>query len=193
MRKVYVLLLALGVLVAAPWAITQAVFTDSPAIDANTFSTGTIELSTAPTTALVTYSNMAPGDKDTEKVVITNDGTLELRYAISSVATNVDTKGLKDQLSLVVKTMDVTTPTAVLACDDFDGTTLYSSDLDSTIGKIVGDSAAGSQTGDRVLAASGAETLCFRVELPLASGNAYQNAATTATFTFAGEQTANNA
>jgi hypothetical protein len=172
-------------------AISQAVFSDSQAVDANTFSTGTIDVSTSPTSALVTYSDLAPGDKTTQPLVVSNAGTLELRYAISGSATNADAKALKDQLSLIVKTIDVTTPAS--PCDNFDGTQLYSGDVDSTAGKLVGDSTAGSQTGDRTLAASGSETLCFRVELPSASGNAYQNASTTATFTFDAEQTANNA
>lgn len=191
MRKIYALLLVVGVLAAAPMAISQAVFTDSQAVDANTFSTGTIDLSTSPTSALVTYSAMAPGDKTTQSLVVSNAGTLGLRYAISGSATDADAKALKDQLSLIVKTIDVTTPAS--PCDNFDGTQLYSGDVDSTAGKLVGDSTAGSQTGDRTLAASGSETLCFRVELPSASGNAYQDASTTATFTFDAEQTANNA
>lgn len=191
MRKLYVLLLAVGVLAAAPWAITQAIFTDTEAVDANTFSTGTVDISTSPTTALVTYSDMAPGDMTTQSLAVSNDGSLELRYAVTATATNVDSKGLKDQLSLIIKTIDVTTPAS--PCDDFDGTQLYASDLDSTDGKIVGDSTAGSQAGDRILSASASETLCFRVELPSASGNTYQNASTTATFGFNAEQTANNA
>lgn len=191
MRKIYALLLAVGVLAAAPWALTQAVFTDSQAVDANSFSTGTIDLTTSPTSALVTYSNMAPGDKTTQSLVVSNAGTLGLRYAISGSATNADAKALKDQLAMTVKTIDVTTPES--PCDTFDGTQLYAGDVDSSAGKLVGDSTAGSQTGDRTLAASGSETLCFRVELPSASGNAYQNASTTATFTFDAEQTANNA
>jgi hypothetical protein len=42
------------------------------------------------------------------------------------------------------------------------------------------------------LAASGSENLCFRVVLPLATGNAFQDAATSAIFTFDAEQTENN-
>jgi len=60
---------------------------------------------------------------------------------------------------------------------------LYSGDLDSTAGKLIGDSASGAGTGDRNLAASGSETLCFHVGLPLATGNTAQGASTTATFT----------
>lgn len=171
---------------------TLAVFTDSQAVDANTFTTGTVDVATAPTTALVTFSNMAPGDTVTDDIVVSNGGTLSLRYAVTSVATNTDSKALKDQLVATVKTIDVTTPGT--PCDNFDGTQLYTGDLDGGItGKIVGDSAQGGQAGDRTLAASVSETLCFRVNLPLATGNTFQNATTTATFTFSAEQTANNA
>lgn len=189
-RTVLVGMLAVGVLGAVPWSISKAVFTDAPTLGANAFTTGTVDISTNPSTALVTYSTMAPGDTTTQSLVVTNGGTLQLRYAISSSATNADVKGLKDQLTLTVKTVDVTTPGT--PCDNFDGTQLYTGDLDSSAGKLVGDSAQGSNSGDRTLNASATETLCFRVSLPSSSGNGFQNATTTATFTFDSEQTANN-
>ncbi len=190
MRKLYIALLVVGVLAGAPWAVTHAIWTDSADVGANTFSTGSVDIATTPTTALVTFSDMAPSDSVTNDLVVSNDGTLELRYAISSAATNADAKGLKDQLTLTIKTIDVTTPGT--PCDDFDGTQLYSGDLDSTAGKLVGDSAQGADTGDRTLAASGSETLCFRVSLPSGTDNTFQSAATTATFTFDAEQTSSN-
>ena len=51
-----------------------AIFTDSAAVDGNSFTTGTVDISTAPTTALVTFSNMAPGDQVTNPLVVTNAG-----------------------------------------------------------------------------------------------------------------------
>jgi predicted ribosomally synthesized peptide with SipW-like signal peptide len=187
------LALSVGLLGATAAAVTMgtlAVFTDSQPIGANTFTTGTVDISTAPTTALVTYANMAPGDTVTNSIVVTNSGSLNLRYAVSSTATNTDAKALKDQLVLTVKTIDVTTPGT--PCDNFDGTTLYTGDLDSTAGKIIGDTAQGGQAGDRTLNTGTNETLCFKADLPLASGDTFQNATTTATFTFAAEQTKNN-
>jgi hypothetical protein len=169
---------------------TLAVFTDQDTVGSNTFSTITISLTTSPTSAVVSYSNMRPGDSVTNSMVVTNAGNDQLRYAISSSATNTDGKDLKDQLVLTIKTVDVTTPGT--PCDNFDGTQLYTGDLDSTAGKLVGDNTQGSQAGDRTLNASANETLCFRASLPLTTGNTYQNATTTATFTFDSEQTANN-
>ncbi|MCC6387130.1 MAG: hypothetical protein IT302_07080 [Dehalococcoidia bacterium] len=175
-----------------------AVFTDTATSTGNTFTTGTLDIrlgdgTATPSdsvTASVAFNAMAPGDSITRPVVVANAGTNALRYAISSAATNTDSKALKDSLALVVRTVDVTTPAT--PCDNFDGIQLYSGDLDSTAGKILGDSTTGAQTGDRTLAAAATETLCFQVSLALSAGNSLQGAATTATFTFDAEQTANN-
>lgn len=191
MRKVCSILLAGGLIAALPWALTQAVFSDSASIGSNSFTTGTVDISTSPASAVVTYSAMAPGDSTTQSVTVTNGGTLSQRYAIAASATNSDSKGLKDALTLTIKTVDVTTPSS--PCDNFDGTQLYSGDIDSTAGKLVGDSTQGAHTGDRTLAAGVSEALCLRVLLPTTTGNSSQNASTTATFTFDAEQTANNA
>jgi len=48
------------------------------------------------------------------------------------------------------------------------------------------------QAGDRTLAASASEILCFNVSLPSGTGNAYQGLTSTATFAFQAEQTTNN-
>lgn len=170
-------------------AVSLALFTSTATVPANTFSTGSVIISTNPTTALVTFSAMAPGDQVTAPITVSNDGTLVLRYAISSVATNADAKALKDQLVLTVKSGVTTCTNAAYAAT---GTSLYTGDLDSSAGLIVGDATSGADSGDRTLAAAGNEVLCFNVSLPSATGNAVQGASTTATFTFAAEQTKNN-
>ena len=190
-----------GLVVLAGVAIntgTLAVFTDTAPSSANTFTTGTLDLKLSDNdetdldsvSKSVTFTGMAPGDTVTDRIVPKNSGSLALRYAIAGSATNGDAKLLKDQLVLTIKTIDVTTPGT--PCDNFDGTQLYTGDTDSTAGKLVGDNAQGAQAGDRPLAAAASETLCFRVNLPLTTGNAFQNATTTVTFTFDAEQTVNN-
>jgi hypothetical protein len=191
LKKIAATVVIVGVLTGLGAFGALSIFTSTASVPANAFTTGTVVINTAPTTALVTFSNMAPGDTTTQSLVVSNGGSLGLRYAISSSATNTDTKGLKDQLVLTIKTIDVTLPAT--PCDDFDGTQLYTGDLDDgASGYLVGDPTPGPQGGERVLAASANETLCFRVELPLSTGNTYQNATTTATFTFDAEQTVNN-
>jgi hypothetical protein len=168
---------------------TLSLFTDSQSVNGNSFSTGTVDISTSPSTALVSFSNMAPGDSVTNDVVVTNGGSLELRYSVSAEATDDDELGLKNQLVLTIRTGDVEAPAE---CTALDGSVLYTGDLDSTNGLLLGDASTGQDTGDRTLAASASESLCFTVSLPGATGNEFQGAATTATFTFAAEQTKNN-
>ncbi len=189
-KGILITLLGIGVLSSLGAFASLSVFTDTASVGSNDFTTGTVDISTAPASALVTFSSMAPGDTTTQSLVVSNAGTLDLRYALSSSATNADSKGLKDQLVLTIKTIDVTTPGT--PCNDFDGTQLYTGDVDSTAGALVGSNVQGAQAGDRTLSASANETLCFRVNLPLATGNAFQNATTTATFTFDAEQTQSN-
>jgi hypothetical protein len=188
-RLVALAALGLAVVSFGAGATSLALFTSTATVDANTFSTGTVVLTTSPTTALITLAAMAPGDQVTAPITVSNTGSLALRYALSSVATNADTKSLKDQLVLTVKSGVTTCTNAAYAAD---GTSLYSGDLDSTAGLLVGNATTGADAGDRALAASTNEVLCFNVSLPLATGNAFQSATTTATFTFNAEQTKNN-
>src|SRR3972149_8479991 len=62
----FVTFIALGVL---------ALFTDTASVPGNTFSTGTVDISTSPTSALVTFSNMAPGDAVVNPVTVSNGGS----------------------------------------------------------------------------------------------------------------------
>jgi hypothetical protein len=167
-----------------------AAFSSQKAAGPMTFTAGTVALSLNPNSAVVSYSTMRPGDRVTNSILVTDSGAAPLRYAISSSATNPDGKGLRDQLTLTIRTVDATTPG--VPCDNFDGTQVYSGDLDSSAGKLVGDNAQGAQPGDRYLAASSNETLCLRASLPQSTGNSYAGATTTATFVFDAEQTANN-
>ena len=198
LKKLTVVAVLIALVGVAANSGTLAVFTDAAPSNNNTFTTGTLDLKLSDNnetdldsvSTSVTFTAMAPGDTVTDRIVPKNTGSLALRYAISSSATNADSKGLKDQLVLTIKTIDVTTPG--IPCDNFDGTQLYTGDTDSTAGKLVGDNTQGAQAGDRTLAAAASETLCFRVNLPLSTGNTFQNATTTVTFTFDAEQTSNN-
>ena len=190
-RKLAATIAILALLATLSAFIAQTVLTGSTStsVRSSTFSPGTVDISNTPASTLITFGNMAPGDSTTESLVVSNIGTLELRYAMITSATDPDGEVLRDQLQLTIRTIDVTTP--AIPCDDIDGTLLYGPAGALSAGAI-GSNAPGAQAGDRVLAAGASETLCFRVDLPLATGNAYQNATTTATFTFDAEQTANS-
>ncbi len=191
LKNILVMVAAIGSLSVLGGLAGFAVFTDTASVGSNTFNTGSVLISTSPASALVTFTDMAPGDsiQPNAGIVVTNDDTLlELRYAITSTTTE---DVLAAALDLTIKTIDVTVPAT--PCDDFDGTTIYTTgDLGSAAGiDVVGDPTQGNDSGDRVLAATASETLCFLVELPL-SATGPEGVTTTATFAFQAEQTQSN-
>ena len=178
-----VLTLGLGAVVMS----SLALFTDSETVAANQFSTGTVDIAASPASAVVSMPIMAPGDQVTAPLTVTNNGSLDLRYAVTST-TDEDT--LAAALVLTVKT-------GVTDCSDagfgLDGSLHYSDILGSTAtSAIIGSVVQGNQAGDRALAPLASEVLCLNVTLPTSATNAVEGLTTTASFTFDAEQTANN-
>ena len=168
--------------------LTLALFTDQETVTAD-FTTGTIILDPVKIDALVlTVSGLMPGDSITDDVVVENDGSAQLRYAVSATSTD-GTPALRSVLNLTVKTVDATA--AGGPCNDFDGTQLFNNFLGAS-SAIFGTPAPGGGNGERTLNAGANETLCFRVSLDGSVGNTYQGTTTTTTFTFDAEQTAFN-
>ena len=163
-------------------ALSLAVFTDTKASSGNIFTTGTVVLGVAPTSAVLTSPNMLPGDVVNGTIVVSNTGTAALRYAMTSAWVDGPAPSLSTQMVLAIE------PKTGASCV-FDASALYNAT--ASLAKI-GDPTQGGQAGDRTLAAGVSETLCFQMTLPLGTGNTYQNKTTTGTFTFAAEQTANN-
>jgi hypothetical protein len=184
MRKVWIAVLAVGLAAGAPWALTHAIFSDSAAVGSNAFTSGSIDISSSPTSALLTLSTMAPGDKVTAPITISNAGSLQLRYAMTTSISGSSV--LSDGMTLSIKSGVTTCSNSGFGTD---GSQVYSGSL--TAGAI-GDATQGSQAGDRTMNAAAAEVLCFQALLPTTAGNTLQSLSATATFTFAAEQTANN-
>jgi len=172
------LLAASAALTFGAGASTLAIFTDSADASA-AFSAGTVDLAAAPATVF-TATGIYPGDSGSQTVTVSNGGTGTLRYAMSASATNADGLGLAAQLELTI---------TAGACPG-GGAPLYGAAALGSAG--FGDAAQGAQAGDRALAGVASEDLCFAWSLPSSTGDAFQGAATTATFTFAAEQTASN-
>ncbi len=128
---------------------------------------------------------MLPGDYDDRDPDGLEHRRLRAALRDDDRATNADSKNLRDQMTLVIKTKDTNTA----GCANFNGTQLYSGTLAAG---AIGDPTTGAQAGDRSLAGPGSEVLCFRATLPSTTTSLFQGAATTATFTFSAEQTANN-
>ncbi len=165
-----------------------ALFNTSEYVTNNVFTFSTVILDANPSTAAFSVPSIDPGEEAVAEFTVANAGTAELRYAVTS-ETSEDV--LASELVLTVKS-------GVTTCDQANwaatGTVQYQGILGdtTTVGglPLVGDATTGADAGDRVLAASASEPLCFHVVLPAAS--TVQNASTTATFNFVAEQTANN-
>jgi len=157
-------LLVIAVTAVMVGGASLAIFTDSASNTGNTFATGTVDIALSPASALVTHGNMAPGDSVSGDLTVTNSGSLELRYAMTT--TGDDASTLDEQLECTIK--------------DSSDTVLYTGPL------------SGAQLGDRVLDSGDSEVLTFIVELPLDTDNDYQGQSCTVSFDFAAEQTANN-
>ncbi|MEX2081235.1 MAG: TasA family protein [Dehalococcoidia bacterium] len=166
-------------------AVTTAVFADTAAVAGNAFTTGSVDIATQPANSVVNFANMMPGDGVTAPLSVENNGSAELRYAWTTSASNADSLNLRDQLVLEIRFQDVGG-----GCAAFNGAVVSAAEPLANGG--FGSAATGSQPGDRTLASGASEDLCVRVSLPLSTGNAFQGASTTATFTFDAEQTANN-
>ncbi len=186
-RGLIVLLLSLSIASLGAGAFSLALFTDQETVGANAFDTGTIDLTVSPASALVTLSDMFPGDTVTGSLLVSNGGTGQLRYSMTT-STSGDA-ALAAALTLDVKTLGT-------SCATFDGTDVVTSAPLSGPGNGFGSATGGPDSGDRTLtvapAAGSSETLCFRASLPIAADNTVQGLSTTATFTFDAEQTKNN-
>ncbi|MFN8147498.1 MAG: TasA family protein [Candidatus Nanopelagicales bacterium] len=167
---------------------SSALFTSQDTTAGNTFTAGTVVLGTGAGASVFTVPAMAPGDVAYGKVPVANDGSLELRYAMTSSSSNTDGKGLASSLTATV------VPTAAGAtCDAAaitGGTAIYSGSLASA---AFGDTTAGAQAGDRTLAGGASEALCVKIAFPANAANGVQGATTSTTLTFDGEQTHGNA
>jgi spore coat-associated protein N len=171
---------------------TSALFTDTAAVTAGAFTTGTVSLtSTYPTTTLA-LANMAPGDTVWAPITVANDGSLPLRYSMASVTTG--DVPLAAALQLSFKTV-----AAAANCNSGGwgaGVALVGGGVGPVVfgsaggTPIIGSVAVGNQTTDQTLANGTNHILCAQVFLPTSWST--QSVTSSATFTFTGEQTTNN-
>ena len=191
MRKILTSLMIIAVLAASITAGAMAVFTDQQTNPDNVFTTGTVILGIDPATAMFTVSNMAAGNVEYDGLEVTNNGSLELRYAMTTTAD--DTSTLDEQLDLTIDVVTGTGNDTIWYTDDdvVGEANIYGPDgvLSSA---FFGDPAQGGQAGDRTLTSSDSERLRFKATLPLDTDNSYQGTTCTVAFVFDAEQTASN-
>jgi predicted ribosomally synthesized peptide with SipW-like signal peptide len=147
---------------------TSALFTAAASNTNNSFTAGTVKigLDKADTVAkYFTVSNIAPGDSGSSPVIVSNTGSLELRYDIKSLLTgDLAAAQGSDNNPLTVK--------------------IYS---DAGMTQEI------NPANKRVLApTTGTDTLYVKWQLPLAAGNGYQGKNATYSIEVNAEQTKNN-
>lgn len=145
-----------------------AIFTSAAENTGNTFASGTLIINLdkeGESNKYFNVTNMAPGDSDIKPVIVTNKGTLELRYDLAlAVGGDLGTVAEPGSKPLVIE-----------AFADLAGTTALTN------------------VNDRVLAANGGnETIYVKVTLPKEAGNEYQGKLGSASIKVNAEQTKNN-
>ena len=177
------LLLCGGALTGMIWAGTFATFTDS-GTSQSTFTAGTVDLvvggdaDDAYAFTSIEMANMKPGDVKYAPLTIANTGTLGFGYSMATSATNGDSKALRDQLVVGIKKV-----ANEAACDS--AGVGYTASLETMTAEGALSAAAMSS---RSLTAGASDVACFKVQLPSGSGDSFQGATTTATFTFSATQ-----
>ncbi len=172
---------------------TGALFTDADTTGAANFTTGTITI-TAEHSASQTLNagNMAPGDTVYGVVPVQNTGTLQLRYSVSAMGTNaVPATDLAGQLELTVYA-GVTPANCNAAGIGSASGSWAMAGVPTAWTPLVGSSATGQDTDDRVLPAGTGEDLCVSVALPLSTDNSFQGADASIDLQVDAEQTVNN-
>ncbi len=184
------LLTAAGALVAAGLLhdgviLSAARMTDRGTTTAAAVTTGSVSLALSNGASSSSWTgavSLKPGGTAYKRITVTNDGTSQLRYAVTATSTSALSAKLVMNVALIASGSSCSSSTYGA------GTVVSGTDLTfgaSTALNVIGDPATGAQTGDRVLAVSAADNLCLRLELPTGTGLGYSGRGSTATTTFA--------
>jgi spore coat-associated protein N len=171
------------VLAAAGLTVASgADFTAQSANPSNTFSTGTLSMSnSADNAAVLTASNLRPGDSSTGTVDIANTGSLSGAFTLAKTGlTDTDSGNpLSGKLNVVVDDCGAfSAGGSAPSCTDGDEVTKYSGTLAEMGTAGHGVSALGT------FASNDKHRYRFRVTLDGSPGNAYQGDSSTAAFTW---------
>ena len=173
MKQLVILAMAIGLISSLGAFAGQAAFTDQDTITVNDFDSGNVDLVNGTTSALVTFTNMKPGDTTgAQSLLVTSNGSLSLDYTMSTnMTTDTGTPLLGDALELTIWE-DILQNGCVAPSTGDDSAELYGA-ADLNNGALA----------SRTLAASANETLCFEVVFP-SGDTAPQSATADAEFIF---------
>ena len=173
MKRILILTMVIGLISGIGAMSGLAVFSDQETTTGNTFGSGNVDLVLGTTSALVTFTNMKPGDTTgPQSLVVTNNGSIDVTYVMSTtMVTDTGTPLLGDALDLTIWE-DVNQDGCVAPSTGDDSAELYGA-ADLNNGAIA----------SRALSASANETLCFEVDFPSAATGP-EGASANASFVF---------
>ena len=179
--------IAVGTLGSVAGATGLPTLGDSQKVGGNSFSVGSVDIDVSPASSFIGLDNMAPGSSTTASLVVANEGSVEMRYAMTT-----ESEGSTELATILIARIAVQggstcdfpyyangIPTVLQ-----DDTLLYEGQLALA---AFGFGSSGSVDGSRVLRAGRQKVLCFSVSLPLEVGNSLQTLRSGATFSFTGE------
>jgi len=187
-RRAFAAALAVASAATVGVLASSAQLVDTETKRGGTLSTGSIDIWEPDWYGVIDASGLMPGDSLVQPMWISNNGTLNARYALTGTTDNA---ALGSVLQVEAK------QEANCAIAVWSGLAGYSNygpgTLATTSGQaIVGDKATGYQDGDRFLDAGEGELMCFRVTLPLSAPNTAAGQTAHITLTAHAEQTKNN-
>jgi hypothetical protein len=171
-------LFILGAMRAPAEQSTFALMSSAVYSTANQFTAGALHITQGLASgSTLTMANLIGGDHFDAQLDVTNDGSLELTYAMTTTTSGSAPLAAALQLTVRAKTVN--------PCPSRDGPVLYSGDLSLA---ALGSTAHGLQAGDRQLGPGASEALCFTVQLPLTAATALHDTDASAEFVFNAEQ-----
>ncbi|HLZ28412.1 MAG TPA: TasA family protein [Chloroflexota bacterium] len=177
-RMLLTALLCFGTLSGSVNHTTLARFTTVVDSTGNQFSAGTLQIGSGITTGVLSLGNLVPGDTFDALLHISNPGTLELTYSMTTAIT-------AGSSTLANTYMDLSVRTTSADCAAADNPPLYTGSL---AGAFFGSPLHANHLTNRHLLPSATDVLCFTVLLDPATPASQQNTDMTAEFTFAAEQ-----
>lgn len=180
-------ILALGTVVGIGTVLTLAAWTDTAETNA-TFSTGSVDIKldgadNPPSITNLSLSNAKPGDVTYAPLTVTNEGTLDFTYVMTPSISVVSTSTPLLESVLQVSVVKVASAGACVAAA-FTAPAVG----DQVIYPARALNVTTATAARPLVATTGSEVLCFRVELPSSAVSAVQSQTTTATLTFVATQ-----
>ena len=169
---VAVLLLVLLTVAIPVWlwwngSSSSASFADSEVLETNRLGAGTIDIEVSPTSAAFTALNLAPGDMVSGHLLLTNSGSLPLRYWVTATSSG----GLLSQWLLfgvwVGRGQCAPTDTAPRIVDNLQ--------IGANVAQLVGQPARDEAAPAPTLAPGESELICLGATLPLVAPNSVQS------------------